>query len=245
MKFTWIAGPSFVLELGPFRLLGDPVLANDFMLPDLGEVTRVTPPPNPALFSGGADVVLITSLRPDHFDPAAIVRVEAGTVLAPLKTPGARALAWGESFQMEKESTTLTITAVEASSTGVEATEHDNGYFLRLEGTAQPFTAYVTGDTRFSEATRTLQREHGYSNLLVLNLGAERHADGTPRSAGAKDGMQIIYRMQPNAIAAVHHGTFSHYTEAIEPFLENIELTIYDKRLRRLGEGESFEKAGG
>ena len=245
MKFTWIAGPSFLLEVGPFRIFGDPVLANEFTLPEVGAVTRVLAPPSPALFSGGADAVLVTSLRADHFDPSALARLEAENVLAPLKTPGARALAWGESFRLEKESFTLTVNAVEASSTGVEATEHDNGYFLRLEGGAQAFTAYVTGDTRFSEATRALQREHGYSNLLVLYLGAERAANGSTRSAGTKDGMQIVYRMQPNAIAAVHHGTFSHYTEAIEPFLESIGLTIYEKRLRRLNEGESFEKASG
>lgn len=245
MKFTWIAGPSFVLEVGPFRIFGDPVLANEFKLPDIGEVTRIAAPPSPALFSGGADLVLVTSLRADHFDPSALSRLEPGTVLAPLKTLGARALAWTESHQLAKEGMTLTITAVEASATGIEATEHDNGYFLRFEGGTQPFTAYVTGDTLFSEATRTLQREHGYSNLLVLYLGAERTGKGSARSAGAKDGMQIVYRMQPNAIAAVHHGTFSHYTEAIEPFLENIDLTIYEKRLRRLAEGESFEKASG
>jgi L-ascorbate metabolism protein UlaG (beta-lactamase superfamily) len=164
-----------------------------------------------------------------------------GTVLTPgaTKVPHSRALAWGESLRLEKLGMTLTIAAVPA---GASDSERDNGYFLSLEGGAQPFTAYVTGDTRFSEATRELQRTHGYSNLLVLYLGAECAPDGSPRSADAKDAMQIVYRMQPNAIAAVHHATFSHYQETIEPLLEKISLTIYDKRLRRLGEGESFEK---
>jgi hypothetical protein len=54
--------------------------------------------------------------------------------------------------------------------------------------------------------------------------------------------MQLVYRMQPNAIAAVHHDTFSHYTETIDPFIERIGLTIYEKRLRVLRGGESFEK---
>jgi hypothetical protein len=48
--------------------------------------------------------------------------------------------------------------------------------------------------------------------------------------------------MQPNAIAVVHHSSFSHYTEPIAPFIEKINLTIYENRLRRLREGESFEK---
>jgi hypothetical protein len=54
--------------------------------------------------------------------------------------------------------------------------------------------------------------------------------------------MQIVYRMQPNAIAAVHHTSFSHYTEPVSAFVEKIDLTIYENRLRRLREGESFEK---
>jgi L-ascorbate metabolism protein UlaG (beta-lactamase superfamily) len=74
-----------------------------------------------------------------------------------------------------------------------------------------------------------------------LYVGAER-TGGRPVSADAKEAMQIVYRMQPNAIAAVHHSTFSHYTEPITPLVEKLSLTIYEKRLRRLREGESFEK---
>ncbi|HXV13538.1 MAG TPA: MBL fold metallo-hydrolase [Candidatus Krumholzibacteria bacterium] len=245
MKFTWLGGPSFVLELGPFRLVGDPVLADRVEVPGLGVVTRVKPAPSPDALGVVADVSLVTSLRPDHFDPVALEKRTAGTVLAPAaaKLPTARVLSWGESIVLEKAGTTLSITAVPA---GVAAApppaERDNGYFLRLEGGAQPVTAYVTGDTRFSEATRELQLAYGYSNLLVLYIGAERAPDGSMRSLDSKDAMQIVYRMQPNAIAAVHHSTFSHYQESIDPLIEKIELTIYDKRLRRLREGESFEK---
>lgn len=242
MKFTWLGGPSFVLEAGPFRLVGDPVLADRFELPGVGAVTRSTLAPSADALSGVADVTLVTSLRADHFDAAVLERHGAGTVLAPAATKLARArtLAWGEVIRLEKAATTLSIAAVPAGS--ATAAERDNGYFLRLEGGPQPVTVYITGDTRFSEATRQLQLAYGYSNLLVLYLGAERAPDDSLRSLDAKDAMQIVYRMQPNAIAAVHHTSFSHYQETIEPLLEKIALTIYDKRLRRLQEGESFEK---
>jgi len=93
----------------------------------------------------------------------------------------------------------------------------------------------------FSDHTRELQQTHGYSNLLVVYAGAERHGSAL-HSADSKEAMQIVYRMQPNAIAVVHHSSFSHYTEPIAPFIEKINLTIYENRLRRLHEGESFEK---
>jgi L-ascorbate metabolism protein UlaG (beta-lactamase superfamily) len=244
MKFTWLGGPSFVLELGPFRVACDLVLTSQFELPGHGTVTRTATSSAPEAFTAVCDLTLVTSLRPDHFDGAALARRSVGTVVTPVATnvASARTLAWGESIRLEKNGAVLLVTAVPAGS-GNSSSDRDNGYFLRLEGGAQPFTVYITGDVLFSEATRELQRTHGYSNLLVLYIGGERATDGSPRSADSKDAMQIVYRMQPNAIAAVHHTTFSHYPEGVEPLLEKIALTIYDKRLRRLQEGESFEKA--
>jgi L-ascorbate metabolism protein UlaG (beta-lactamase superfamily) len=235
MKFTWIGGPSFVLELGPFRIVGDPVHHREAKASALV--------PAAPFDAAGIDVALVTSALDDHCDPDALARCNAGTVLVPahLKDASirdAKPLAHGDSLRLEKEGAALTIAAVPAGREG-------NGYFLRLDSGARPFTAYVTGDTLFSEDTREIQRAHGYANLLVLHVGAERAPDGKLRSADAKEAMQIIYRMQPNAIAAVHHGTFSHYTETLAPLIEKIGLTIYDKRLRVLREGESFEKVIG
>jgi len=231
MKFTWIGGPSFRLELGPFLVVGDPVFADRFDL-DGAPVMRVTPRAD--IDVSGADVVLVTSARADHFDAAAIARCGAARVVGSTGVSGARVLAHGESVGIEKAGAALAITSVPAGGDG-------NGYFLKLEHGERPFTAYITGDTLFSEHTHELQRTHGYSNLLVIHVGAERAANAL-RSADGKEAMQIVYRMQPNAIAAVHHTTFSHYTEPIDPFLEKIGLTIYEKRLRVLHAGESFEK---
>jgi L-ascorbate metabolism protein UlaG (beta-lactamase superfamily) len=232
MKFTWIGGPSFRLELGPFVIIGDPVLADRFEL-DGVTVTRVSPQPDVDV--SGADLVLVTSARADHCDADALARCAATLVLGAPGVPGACMPAAGETYRVEKDGATLVATAVEA---GADA---DRGFFLRLERGGRPFTAYVTGDTFFTGRTRELQRTHGYANLLVVNVGAEQ-AGGVLRSADAKEAMQIVYRMQPNAIAAVHHTTFSHYNEPITPFVEKIGLTIYEKRLRLLREGESFEK---
>ncbi|HEU4366294.1 MAG TPA: hypothetical protein VFT13_12610 [Candidatus Krumholzibacteria bacterium] len=234
MKFTWIGGPSYVLELGPFRIVGDPVLRDAFEVAGAGAVRRLTP--LPAVDMSVADLVMVTSRRADHLDLDAVARCGARTALVPAgaDVPGMTAIDAGGSMRLEKDAAALTIAAVPAGG--------DLGYFLHLESDARPFTAYVTGDTIFSETTREIQRTHGHANLLVIHAGAERAPDGLLRSADAKEAMQIVYRMQPNAIAAVHHGTFSHYTEPLAPLVEKIGLTIYEKRLRILREGESFEK---
>jgi L-ascorbate metabolism protein UlaG (beta-lactamase superfamily) len=129
MKFTWLGGPSFVLELGPFRLAGDPVFAERFELAGFGTVTRSTPLPAPDPLAGLEVVTLVTSHRADHFDAVALERGSMGTILTPLATklPHSRALAWGESVRLEKLGMTLSIVAVPAGSPGSPASEHDPG----------------------------------------------------------------------------------------------------------------------
>jgi L-ascorbate metabolism protein UlaG (beta-lactamase superfamily) len=231
MKFTWIGGPSFRLELGPFVIIGDPVMADRFQL-DGVDVRRLNPLPSVDI--ADADLVLVTSGRADHCDAAAIARCGTNEILGVEGVPGASLLAHNEARTLTKGDAGLVVNPVIAG-------EGATGFFLRLLLGERAFTAYVTGDTFFSDHTRELQRMHGYSNLLVIHVGAERSGE-TIRSADAKEAMQIVYRMQPNAIAAVHHSTFSHYSEPIAPFVEKIDLTIYENRLRRLSEGQSFEK---
>ena len=103
------------------------------------------------------------------------------------------------------------------------------------------YTAYCTGDAMWSDEVRRVQRELGYANVLIQHIGAEGGA-GALTSPDGKEAMQFVYRMQPNAVVAVHHSTFSHYTEGPEPFAEHISRTIYEKRLQPLAQGESLTK---
>jgi L-ascorbate metabolism protein UlaG (beta-lactamase superfamily) len=238
VKFTWIGGATFVLELGAFRILGDPVFGDRFDMPPHGTVTRSGPLPEVDV--SGLDAVCLSSFRPDHFDSGSAVRLGAGT---PLVAPPAvaadhgfedvRTLPTWDSLELGRAEETLSITAIPASD--------GNGYFFRHAGGGRETTVYWTGDRLWADDVRRVQREYGYANLLVLHLGAET-GEGGALSPGGKEAMQIVYRMQPNAVAAIHHDTFSHYTEPLGPFVELIGRTIYEKRLRVLSEGESFEK---
>jgi L-ascorbate metabolism protein UlaG (beta-lactamase superfamily) len=231
MKFTWIGGPSFRLELGPYVIIGDPVHRDQFEL-DGKQVTR-THLLQP-VETNDADLVLVTSARADHCDVEAIAKCHTDQIYGPAGVPAAIQIPAGDSVTVTKNDVPLQIFFVPGF-------DGSTGFYLFLHSSERPFTVYVTGDTLYSDNTRHLQQTHGYANLLVIHAGAERRGDAL-RSADAKEAMQIVYRMQPNAIAAVHHSSFSHYTEPIAPFIEKINLTIYENRLRRLREGESFEK---
>jgi L-ascorbate metabolism protein UlaG (beta-lactamase superfamily) len=239
MKFTWIGGPTFLLELGAFRILGDPVFADSFEFPPHGKVTRLVPVPD--VDASGANVVCVTSFRPDHFDPSAASRAAAGATLVapPMAGPDPdfadrRLIVHWASVELSRRGERLTIHATPASD--------GNGYFLDHVAGDRKTAVYWTGDTLWSDDVRRVQREYGHANLLVVHLGAEVGEGGGAISPAGKEAMQIVYRMQPNAIAAIHHNTFSHYTEPIGPFAGLIGRTIYEKRLRTLAEGEFFEK---
>jgi L-ascorbate metabolism protein UlaG (beta-lactamase superfamily) len=239
MKFTWIGGPTFVLELGAFRILGDPVFADALEMAPHGEVIRVAPLPD--VDASDVDAVCVSSFRPDHFDPSASSRLGAGTTLVAPPMVGAdpgfsdaRMLVHWASVELVKDGEKLAIHATPASG--------GNGYFFKHASGEKTSSVYWTGDALWSDDVRRVQQEHGYANLLVIHIGAEAGEGDVLLSPGGKEAMQIVYRMQPNAIAAVHHNTFSHYTEPIAPFADLIGRTIYEKRLRALSEGESFEK---
>lgn len=241
MKFTWIGAATFLLEIGSFRILTDPVFGDEIATP-AGRFSRNVPLPDVDV--SGVDLVCYSSVRPDHFEPAACGRVGvASPVLAPvgagdvIEAAGCTdvgELACWESHEINHNGELLDVIATPADG---------NGYFFRHQAGEKVTTVYWTGDAMWSNDIRELQQKHGYANLLVQHLGAETAEPSGPlRSPDAKEAMQFVYRMQPNALVPVHHHTFSHYQQSIDAFKTLIERTIYDKRLRLLSEGESFEK---
>ena len=243
MLFTWIGGATFLLELGAFRILSDPVFSSSVEGASGEMAARLSPVADIEL--PAIDLLVLSCDRRDHFDPDALDRVpDISSVIFPekyaesfsaIKASNRQSLGWFEQARIEKAGEVLNVTAVPA---GIS----DNGYFFEHVVGEKKFTAYWTADARWTNEVRDLQRKHGYANLLIQHLGAEEGADGTVISPDGKDAMQFVYRMQPNAVVAIHHNTFSHYAETIEPFRDLIARTIYDSRLRVISEGESFEK---
>jgi L-ascorbate metabolism protein UlaG (beta-lactamase superfamily) len=206
-------------------------------MPPHGRVARAAPVPDTDLAQ--LDVVCLSSFRPDHFERGNAQRLGTKTPLVSPPAVGehgfedARLLVHWATMELRKDEERLSITATPA--------HEGSGYFFRHDDAGTETTAYWTGDCLWSDAVRRVQRDCGYANLLIVHVGAEGGADG-PVSPGGKEAMQIVYRMQPNAIVPVHYHTFSHYREPLDPFVDLLERTIYDRRLRVLREGESFEK---
>jgi hypothetical protein len=167
------------------------------------------------------------------FVPADGAEAVSAAGFTDVRSPGAF-----DALSLEKTGESLVVTVVPATS----PSGADYGFFLRHDAGGRTTTVYCTGDAVFSDEIRRIQRELGHANLLIQHLGDEQTADGALASPDAREAMQFVYRMQPNAVAAVHHTTWSHYRQPLEPFVEQIGRTIYERRLRVLSEGQSFEK---
>jgi len=228
-----MGGPSFLIDTGKTTLLVDPVLGS-------GQgFDRLTPTPNIDL--GHVDALVLTQASTDHVDGDALARLPKTIVC--LVPPGGSERMRNAGFEnvtplAPGQSQSIGETEIIVVAGGIGNEPATNGYLLRLAD-GDSIMAYITGDTLFTDSIREVQQKFGYVDVLVPYLGAQ----GAPEivSSDAKDAMQFVYRMRPRRIVPVHHSTFSLYTEPIETFKEKIDLTIYEKKLTILEEGETFE----
>jgi L-ascorbate metabolism protein UlaG (beta-lactamase superfamily) len=273
VKLQWIGGPTFLLELGSFRVLADPVLGTGeaaFHLraprekaareeSDRGAgvpVTRLTE--LPAVNIEALDLVLVSRMRADHLDPTAVDRLDSS--LAVILPAGQASVLeadgfhnthqlqwWGEAFETKGDET-LTVVAVPVALPGVSVPPDArkpggdaNGYIIEHAVRDKKYTIYWTGDTLWFPQSRDIKERCGDVDLMIVHLGAVG-ADADDRTTlNGKEAMQFVYMFQPKRLLAINHSTFSHYTESIDDFSQRIDLTLYDRRLVLLTEGETFE----
>lgn len=259
MKIQWIGGPTFRLELGTFCILADPVFgAGDraFMLPSRSAGTEGGVPVArradlPDVSLEGVDVVILTNRGVDHFDPAAADRLdESLPILGPAagdaKGAGATAiehLEWWQESTQTRSSETLSIIAVPTRLPSSLLPASSNGYLIKHTKDRDVYTVYCTGGTVWFSEARDIKARAGTVDLMVVELGAvgAGETDG-PRTLDGKDAMQFVFLMLPKRIIPIGHHTFSHYTEGIGDFQSRIDLTMYDRRLVVLSEGEAYER---
>lgn len=260
MRFQWIGGPTFVLEFGCCRALCDPVLGEGeaaFTLPrhpSSGEadaaIGRTTP--LPALDPAGIECVLVTTNRADHIDAAAADRIDKSKpVFAPsrgvdhvlgLGFDNVNTLDWWQEYTLTEGDESVTLTAVPTHPGGGEESGASNGYLITRTIDSNSTVAYTTGETRWFSGARAIRERAGKLDLFVPLLGAVG-ADG-PGGAitlDGKDAMQFVFMFTPKRVIPVGFNTFSHYTQSIDDFEERVALTMYERRLVRLQEGETYE----
>ena len=259
MRFQWIGGPSFLLELGSFTVLGDPVFAEGENLqlvppgaPSETAITATRLAPLPAVDLVPLDYLVISRYQGDHVDATAADRIDKKTpVITTADADGiadcgfgdVHPLQWEQDVVQTKADEELRITAVPTHFPARGSTIQSNGYIIRYGKGTGSYTVYWTGDTRWFTDARAIKERLDNVNLMILNLGAvgAGSAEGMTTLNG-KEAMQFVFMFIPKRLVPVSHSTFSHYTESVDDFKERIGLTMYERRLVILEEGGVFER---
>ncbi len=261
-RFRWIGGPTFELTLGRFRLLSDPVFGSGaaafFMNghPSTGEeraaIARAGALPDVRV--EGLDLVLVSHLHSDHFDPVARELLPHSTpVVAPSPQTGrirqwgfgsVRGLGWGDAWSAERSGERLEIVAVPARHAADDATNEMlgvvNGYVITHLTDAGRYSLYWTGDTVWFDGLEEIRRTTGDHDLLIPHVGAVGRGGPWGRmTLDAVEGARLMRLFRGARTIPVHHHTFSHYVEPVEALVAELEGTPCAARLKVLAEGES------
>lgn len=264
MKFQWIGGPTFLLELGSFRILSDPMFAEGesaFIMnghPSTGEdnvpIARLAPLPHLEL--SPLDCVILSHLHSDHFDNVAReALVKDLLLIAPLNQKSKleswgfhriQALDWWQEFVLTKDNETLKLISVPAQHSHDAQTNQElgivSGYILKYSANGITYTIYWTGDTVWFNEMDEIKKAVGNLDLLIPHLGAVG-MDGPwgLMTLDSEEAIKLVVLMEPQAIIPIHHHTFSHYIEPISLFQEKINKSEYKNRLFIFNEGEKLD----
>ena len=262
MKFQWIGGPTFLLEVGSFRILSDPMFAEGesaFIMnghPSTGEdnvpIARLAPLPHFEL--SPLDCVILSHLHSDHFDNVAREALAKDLLLiAPLNQKSKleswgfqniQGLTWWQEFVLTKDNETLKLISVPAQHSHDAHTNQElgivSGYILKYSANGITYTIYWTGDTVWFDEMDEIKKAVGDLDLLIPHLGAVG-MDGPwgLMTLNNDEAMRLVELIEPQAIVPIHHHTFSHYVEPVSLFQEKTKGGKYQNRLFILHEGET------
>jgi N-acyl-phosphatidylethanolamine-hydrolysing phospholipase D len=253
-SFQWIGGPTYVLQLGSFRILTDPMFCKKgdtaFFIKQHPTTGQLNAPikryADPAPFdTAGIDLLLISHTHPDHIDKEARnILNKSLPVIAPstesrmmvdwgfANTTG---LEWGKDTMLNKAGESLRITAVKARHAVDEALNTAlgkvNGYIIEYNDGHTVYRIYWTGDDVWFDGTQDLKK-YGKIDLLIPDMGSVG-SDGKigRRGLNSTDCLHIISVLDPAMVIPVHHTTFSMYIEPISVLRETLDTTMYKNRL--------------
>jgi N-acyl-phosphatidylethanolamine-hydrolysing phospholipase D len=263
LKFTWVGGPTFLLEMGTFKFLTDPMFSDGpqaFIMhghPSTGEETAAIArlAPVPAVDLAAIDGLLVSHLHSDHFDAGAVSRLDKNVValaasehISGIKErgfPRAHPLDWWETQSLSKGDEKVTLTALPARHALDDILNTQlgvvNGYLLEYQEGNGHYRIFWTGDTVWFDDLASIQHRMGSPDMLIPHLGAVgRDGPYGRMTLNAAEAVRLIELFKPEVIIPIHHHTFSHYVEPVDVLQAKLFGTRYERCLHTLREGETF-----
>ena len=224
LRFTYIGGPTALIEFGGLRLVTDPtfdVAGTDYTTPAYTLHKTQSPAIAPTAI-GSIDAVLLS--HDHHFDnldhagraSLAAARV-VGTTKAGAERLGGNAIgleAWETTELKSADGATLTVTATPARHGPPNGDRGPCiGFVLQSSVTTHP-VIYVSGDTVWYEGVADVGKRFEI-DIAVLNLGAAQVAVAGPHALTftADDAVTLARAWPHTTILPLHYEGWTHFTE--------------------------------
>jgi L-ascorbate metabolism protein UlaG (beta-lactamase superfamily) len=232
LRFTYIGGPTALLEFGGLRLLTDPGFDPGGTVYELGVYTlRKTA--GPALRPedlGPIDAVLLShDHHMDNLDRAGRAMLPAARSVLTTQTGAQRLglanatglLPWQTADLPAPDGRTLRVTATPARH-GPEGGDRGPviGFVLSSPDSPDP-ALYISGDTVWYDGVAEVARRFPTLRAAVLFMGAARVKEVGPQhlTLTATEGVEVA-RTMPNAtILPLHYDGWAHFSEG-RPVIE-------------------------
>lgn len=248
IKFKWIGGATWVMNIDKLKFAGDPLLCprGTTQKYPFFETTRLDNPVYEKDDFSNIDFWLLTHNHEDHFDDKGYNKVlsSKSRIIAhssfktkAISTENLYYLKWGDKRILMISDYKITIEAIPAIHTSIKLLRNiiidGNGYIVTIEKNTEKFTFYVTGDTIFHK--KILQSiDNRNIDLMIAHSGAAHIGTGLLGNLIGRitfnihDIIEIQKYITINTIIPIHWGTFTHYKENITlNDIQNYKNIIY------------------
>lgn len=255
-RVTYLGGPTFLIEVGQFRLITDPGFDPQGTERKEGPghvLTKVMDPPIPVDRLGPIDAVLLSHAH--HFDnldtEGRRLLARAGTTIttpasARMDLPGQKVQGletWASTELTNPAGERLKVTATPAVHTSNpalrEAIGEVTGFMLEWRG-ASAETFYVSGDTVWIDEIDEIARRYEVK-AAILHLGAANvpAVGDNFLTMSAEEGVRATKALGLTEVYPAHFEGWRHFTEGSWSIAREFEQAGLTPVLRLLKPGEA------
>ena len=242
LKFTYINGPTALIEINGFRLLTDPTFdpAGEEYKTSIYTLKKISSPALMPEELGNIDAVLLS--HDHHFDNLdhkgrqflskvkLVLTTEAG---AERLGGNAVGLPIWESFELaDSENNVLKITGTPARHGPVDGDRGPvTGFILSLSNAPQN-NIYISGDTVWYEGVEEVSKRFNVK-VAVLFMGAARLIEVRPEplTFTAEEAVKAAYSFKDSFIVPLHFEGWKHFSESRSQIVEAFTKAGLEKRL--------------
>ena len=252
LKFTYINGPTALLEMSGLRLLTDPTFdpAGEEYPTNMYTLRKLSGPAVSVEALGRIDGVLLS--HDQHFDnldhQGRALLTRAGTVLttkAGAERLGAKAIGlapWQGVELPTPNGGALRITGTPARHGPADGDRGPvTGFVLTLTESPQS-AVYLSGDTVWYEGVDEVSRRF-HVKIAILFMGAARVPEVGPAhlTFTAKEAAEAAHAFADALIIPLHYEGWAHYSESYEQIENVFEVAGMESRLRWMEPGRAVD----